>query len=70
MGELCKRTEEWRVNDEAEAKSLIEKAKADENVEGYELKMKELKIDRHTIAKRIKDGKEFKGYTFKGGIYQ
>lgn len=27
--------------------------------------MKELKIDRHTIAKRIKDGKEFKGYTFK-----
>lgn len=32
--------------------------------------MEELKIDRHTIAKRIKDGKEFKGYTFKGGIYQ
>lgn len=32
MGELCKRTEEWRVNDEAEAKALIEKAKADENV--------------------------------------
>lgn len=24
-----------------------------------------LKIDRHTIAKRIKDGKEFKGYLFK-----
>jgi hypothetical protein len=38
MGELCKRTEEWRVNDEVEAKALIEKAKADENVEGYELK--------------------------------
>ena len=38
MGELCKRTEEWRVNDEAEAKALIEKAKADEAVEGYELK--------------------------------
>jgi len=38
MGELCKRTEEWRVNDETEAKALIEQAKADENVEGYELK--------------------------------
>lgn len=38
MGELCKRTEEWRVADEAEAKALIEKAKADEAVEGYELK--------------------------------
>ena len=38
MEELCKRTEEWRVNDEAEAKALIEKAKADEAVEGYELK--------------------------------
>jgi group I intron endonuclease len=29
--------------------------------------MEELKIDRHTIAKRIEDGKEFKGYTFKRG---
>ena len=29
MGELCKRTEEWRVADEAEAKALIEKAKAE-----------------------------------------
>ena len=38
IGELCKRTEEWRVNDEMEAKALIEKAKADENSEGYELK--------------------------------
>lgn len=38
IGELCKRTEEWRVNDEAEAKVLIEQAKANENVEGYELK--------------------------------
>ena len=38
MGELCKRTEEWRVADEAEAKALIEKAKADEAIEGYELK--------------------------------
>ena len=38
MGELCKRTEEWRVNDEVEAKALIEQAKQDEAVEGYELK--------------------------------
>lgn len=38
MGELCKRTEEWRVNDEIEAKALIEKAKNDEAIEGYELK--------------------------------
>ena len=38
MGELCKRTEEWRVNDEIEAKALIEKAKQDEAIEGYELK--------------------------------
>lgn len=38
MGELCKRTEEWRVNDEAEAKALIEQAKVNEAVEGYELK--------------------------------
>lgn len=35
---LCKRTEEWRVNDEMEAKALIEQAKANEAVEGYELK--------------------------------
>lgn len=35
---LCKRTEEWRVNDEAEAKALIEQAKAGEAAEGYELK--------------------------------
>ena len=38
IGELCKRTEEWRVNDEQEAKALIEQAKANENAEGYELK--------------------------------
>ena len=38
MGELLKRTEEFKVNDEAEAKALIEQAKANENVEGYELK--------------------------------
>ena len=51
MGELCKRTEEWRVNDEAEAKALIEKAKADENVEGYEL----------TSYKMVKKDKKSKG---------
>lgn len=38
MEELLKRTEEYRVNNEAEAKALIEKAKQDEAVEGYELK--------------------------------
>lgn len=38
VGELCKRTEEWRVNDEIEAKALIEDAKKNETVEGYELK--------------------------------
>lgn len=27
MGELCKRTEEWRVNDEAEAKLLLKRQK-------------------------------------------
>ena len=30
--------------------------------------MEDLKIDRHTIAKRIKDGKEFKGYIFQEEI--
>lgn len=38
VGELCKKTEEWRVNDEIEAKALIEDAKKNEAVEGYELK--------------------------------
>lgn len=37
MGELCKRTEEWRVNNEAEAQALIEQAKRDPDREGYEL---------------------------------
>ena len=37
MGELCKRTEEWRVNDEAEAKALIEKAKADGSLKDVKL---------------------------------
>lgn len=38
VGELCKKTEEWRVNDEIEAKALIEDAKKNEAIEGYELK--------------------------------
>lgn len=38
MEELLKRTEEYRVNNEAEAEALIGKAKQDEAVEGYELK--------------------------------
>lgn len=38
VGELCKKTEEWRVNDEVEAKALIEDAKKNEAIEGYELK--------------------------------
>lgn len=38
MGELLKRTEEFKVNDEQEAQALIEQAKANENAEGYELK--------------------------------
>lgn len=37
MGELCKRTEEFRVNNEAEAQALIDQAKKDPEGEGYEL---------------------------------
>ena len=37
MGELCKKTEEWRVNNEAEAQALIDQAKKDPEGEGYEL---------------------------------
>lgn len=37
MGELCKKTEEWRVNNEAEAQALIDQAKRDPEGEGYEL---------------------------------
>ena len=37
MGELCKKTEEWRVNNEAEAQVLIDQAKKDPEGEGYEL---------------------------------
>lgn len=38
MRQLCKRIETWTVDDEMEAKGLIEEAKDDENVDGYELK--------------------------------
>lgn len=38
MAELMKRTEDYMVGSEEEAKILIEKAKADERNEGYELK--------------------------------
>ena len=51
MGELCKKTEEWKVNDEREAEALIEKAKKDENNEGYEL----------TSYKMVKKNKKSKG---------
>ena len=37
MGELCKRTEEFRVNNETEAQALIDQAKKDPEGEGYEL---------------------------------
>ena len=37
IGELCKKTEEWRVNNEAEAEALIDQAKKDPDCEGYEL---------------------------------
>lgn len=37
MGELCKKTEEWRVNNETEAQALIDQAKKDPEGEGYEL---------------------------------
>lgn len=37
MGELCKKTEEWRINNEAEAQALIDQAKRDPEGEGYEL---------------------------------
>ena len=38
MRELCKRIETWTVDDETEAKALIEQAKTNEATEGYELK--------------------------------
>ena len=51
MGELLKRTDDYRVNDEAEAEALIEKAKTDPNNEGYEL----------TSYKMVKKNKKSKG---------
>ena len=37
MGEIMKRTEEWRVETEEQAVALIEQAKENEKTEGYEL---------------------------------
>ena len=51
MGELCKRTEEFRVNNEAEAQALIDQAKKDPEGEGYEL----------TSYKMVKKDKKSKG---------
>lgn len=51
MGELCKKTEEWKVANEAEAEALIEKAKQDPKQEGYEL----------TSYKMVKKNKKSKG---------
>lgn len=50
-GELCKKTEEWRVNNEAEAQALIDAAKKDPDGEGYEL----------TSYKMVKKDKKSKG---------
>lgn len=50
-GELCKKTEEWRVNNEAEAQALIDAAKKDLDGEGYEL----------TSYKMVKKDKKSKG---------
>lgn len=51
MGELCKKTEEWRVNNEAEAQALIDQAKRDPEGEGYEL----------VSYKMVKKDKKLKG---------
>lgn len=51
MGDLCKRTEEWRVNDEKEAEALIDQAKKGEAEGGYEL----------TSYKMVKKNKKAKG---------
>lgn len=51
MGELCKKTEEWRVNNETEAEALIAQAKKDPEGEGYEL----------TSYKMVKKDKKLKG---------
>lgn len=51
IGEIAKITEEWIVNNEEEAKALIEQCKAKENEEGYEL----------TSYKMVKKDKKSKG---------
>lgn len=49
--DLLKRTEEFRVNNEAEAEALIAQAKKDPDGEGYEL----------TSYKMVKKDKKLKG---------
>ena len=51
MGELMKRTEEWRVDTEEQATALIDQAKENESIEGYEL----------TSYKMVKKNKKQKG---------
>lgn len=51
MADLLKRTEEYRVNNEEEAQALIQKAKQEENTDGYEL----------TSYKMVKKEKKVKG---------
>lgn len=51
MGELMKRTEEWRVDTEEQATALIDQAKDNEGKEGYEL----------TSYKMVKKNKKQKG---------
>lgn len=51
MGELMKRTEEWRVDTEEQATALIDQAKEKESTEGYEL----------TSYKMVKKNKKQKG---------
>jgi len=64
MGEIMKRTEEWRVETEEQAVALIEQAKENERTEGYELisytstkkekKQKGEIIDEYFIVKLVK----------------
>ena len=62
MGELLKITEEWRVNDESEAKALIEKAKeeaTDYDLASYKMVKKDKKskgeiIDSWVVTTLVK----------------
>lgn len=59
MGEIMKRTEEWRVENEEQGKALIEQAKAKSFEEGYELVSyqsthKVTKDDDYVIIKLVK----------------